>query len=812
MWGKLGQRVQPRLLSGVAAIIMVTTAVPATAQTHRFNVRGQLASTAIATFARQADVQILARESVVHSKRTNSVKGSYSVDDGLRLLLRGTGLRAIGPGSSGIITIQSDDSSETGSRSLDQAAPPVATASDDGTAKGQDIIVTGVNSRLPAQLSSFPGSVTVVSKAEIAAQLAINPDVGSILANEIPGLSVSSYTASDANQTLRGRPLSYYIDGIPISIPLRDGGRSQRAVPSSALSGIEVIRGSTAIYGNGGNGGSVNYITKRPDGPDGITGTSDVSLGASLTHPSDSFDPRIAQDFTAKSGGFDFVFSGAYERKQGLFDAQGDRIAADPTGNGGISDSDIYNLFTKAGYNFGHNRLEAGLIYYDQAQNTNYGLQILGNEKLGIKTLPGLGQVDPRVIPQYSRNFIGQASYINDAVLGGTLRLQSYHENISQLFAFNATRAGGTQSRIGSKKDGLRLDLHTPLDRLGIGNGSVLWGAEYVRDQSVQDVNTNPVRVFVPRLDQKTYSAFAQIELKPFKGFTIQGGTRYDKFHLTVDDFTVLTTGLSVKGGSVNYDSVVFNVGASQHLAGSLTIYAGFSQGFSLPDVGLQIRATTLTNPLVTLRPQPVKVNNYEVGLRGTFSAVDFSLAGFISTSKLGQTFTPCPDDIFVNCVTRAAERLYGIEATLNGRALNRRLRWGGTFSLVKGDQDSNGDGQVDTPLPNNRVGPVKVTGYATYAITPVWSARIQGVYSGSRSEFPALASTSTGAFGDIHPYFVADASTTFDFGPGKMTFAVNNLLNKFYFPVAAQLSGNLPARYVPSPGTTARISYVVKY
>ena len=671
----------------------------------------------------------------------------------------------------------------------------------------EEIIVTGVNSRLPAELSSFPGSVTLVGQEAIETQLAISTDVGALLSNEVPGLATSNASASDFGQTLRGRSLSYYVDGVPISVPLRDAGRSLRAVAVSAIAGVEVVRGATALYGNGGNGGSVNYITKQPKGPDGISGSADISLGASLTHPSDSFNPRTALDATVIAGHFDMIFAGAFEKKGAFFDAEGDRIASDP-GNGGISDSDIYNLYSKLGYNLGDHRLEASVMYYDQEQDTDWGLQILGNQRLGIKTRAARGQLDPRVVGEYNRNLIAQASYIHSNILGGTARLQGYRQKIEQRFGFNPTRAGGTQTEIVSRKDGARLDLRTPLDTVGLGRGDVMWGAEYVRDRSVQTVNTVPPRVFVPELDQKNYAAFAQVEAKPFGGFTLQGGVRYDHFDVAVNDFTVLTTGLAVNGGEVSYESFVFNVGAVQEVVEGLNLYAGFSQGFSLPDIGLSIRATRDRNPLVTLRPEPIEVNNYEIGVRGEAAGVEFTLAGFISTSKLGQSFAPDPADPLLRIVVRAAERLKGIEGTLAGSLLEGRLGWGGTLSWVTGRTDTDGDGRLDAPLSNDRIAPLKATGFLDFEIDDGCSTRLQALYSGHRNKFPLIAATSTGAFGKIDPFFVLDASTTLRAGPGDLTVAVSNALNNQYFAVNAQRSGNRPDRYVPAPGAAARVSY----
>ena len=695
---------------------------------------------------------------------------------------------------------------------LSYAQTQSADQAEDADQGDDTMLVVGVNSRLPDELSTFPGSVTLLDSEAIGTQLAITGDVGQMLAYEVPGLSTASYSASDFGQSMRGRPVAYYIDGVPISVPLRNGGRALRAVSASALGGVEVIRGATALYGNGGVGGSINYITKRVSGGDGVHGASDVSLGMSLTHPEESFRPRAEQSLTAVSGPADFVFVGSYENVGAFFDADGDRIISNPNGNGGISESDIYNVYSRAGLNFGDSRVEASVMYYDQKQDTNYGLVVPGDQVAGVKATAEYGQPDPRAVGEFNTNLVAQASYINTNVLGGTFRAQVYHQDIEQLSSWNASRAGGSQSMIRSRKDGLRLDFNTPLKNIGIDDGQLLWGGEIVRDRSVQTVNTDPAQIFVPELDQKDYAAFAQLEVGLIKGLSMQGGVRYDHFKVEVEDFTVLTSGLNVNGGETDYDSVVFNIGAVQEVTSGLSVYAAFSQGFSLPDIGRSLRATTEVDPIVTLRPEPIEIDSYEAGIRGNLPWFSYTLAGFYSESSLGQTFEPDPLDPFAKIVVRAAEKIHGIEGTLNGGAFQDQLLWGGTFSWVAGKTDSNDDGVVDTPLPNDRVGPIKVTGYVSYDITPDWSVRVQGIYSGDRNAFPDIAYTSRGSNGELDSFSVFDISTKFKLGPGDMTVSVSNMLNNFYFGETSMRSGNRPERYAPSPGATAKVGYRVAF
>src|SRR4051795_1422767 len=86
-----GLSLHHQLIAG-AAVVAVATASPAQAQSRSFNVPPEAASRGIPEFAKQAGVQILASGNVVAGRKTNAVHGSYTVEEGLRILLQGTGL------------------------------------------------------------------------------------------------------------------------------------------------------------------------------------------------------------------------------------------------------------------------------------------------------------------------------------------------------------------------------------------------------------------------------------------------------------------------------------------------------------------------------------------------------------------------------------------------------------------------------------------------------------------------------------------------------------------------------------------------
>lgn len=143
-----------------------------------------------------------------------------------------------------------------------------------------------------------------------------------------------------------------------------------------------------------------------------------------------------------------------------------------------------------------------------------------------------------------------------------------------------------------------------------------------------------------------TYAGFGQLQVPVGERITLRGGLRYERFDLDVDDFTRPATyfqqgsvvgvlpDLPVRGGNFSYDQLTFNLGAVLRLTDTAEAYAGFSQGFSLPDVGAFTRragqslafACTLARPNC-LRPgtsvsyadiglEPIVVNNWEAGLR----------------------------------------------------------------------------------------------------------------------------------------------------------------------------------------------------
>ncbi|MGV3478631.1 MAG: TonB-dependent receptor [Sphingobium sp.] len=690
----------------------------------------------------------------------------------------------------------------------------------------EDIVVSG--SRLISSVDAYPGSVSLIDEAQIGKLLETTNDVAQILAQSVPGLAPPQFDASNFTATMRGRRIAYLIDGFPQTVPLRGGGRDMRLIDPGALATIEVIRGATAIYGQGGAGGYVNYITKRPKGDDWEFAT-ELGFGTSLSNPtSDGFSYQVRQSASGKLGGVDIVFSGSYESTGLYYDAAGDPIAPDPFGQGGQAESKTYAAFLKLGYDFGaSSRIEALVNYYKNDQTTDYvgcACAVPGGMKsiATLKTSPQAAQFGRGPIDPFTRNVFAGLSYINGDILGSKLTVQGLYQSYRGSFAFNPAYvpSGGTSS-IKASKYGVRAEMNTPLSTISESlKGKLLWGAEWVRDKTGEPLMEDYSRRNMPFITLNTYSAFAQLLLEPTDWLTLQGGMRYDDASLEVPDFTIvqqfagavgdytrLRGGNRVIGGRRDYNSTVFNIGASAKIDDMATLFLAFSQGFSVADVGRVLRVTTQPSIDKIVKDLNAQIiDNFEGGIRGGGDHIRYSLTFYYNKSKLGSTFNPITLDL-----VRAPEKIWGVEGSLDFDF--DPVQFGGTIGWANSKQDANSDGIYETKLDFWRVPPLKVTGYAEYEFGPEWRLRVQGIYSGSENRFPTVPKWTVTAKSPIDSYFTADVSVSGPVGPGNLSVGIQNIFNKYYFPVLNQtVVPSLAYGYATAPGATALIKYRLKY
>jgi iron complex outermembrane recepter protein len=364
--------------------------------------------------------------------------------------------------------------------------------------------VTVTASRRAEVVDRTPAAVQVINAREVQAQAAVSPNLPNILGYKVPSLGFSSNTTSNTGQTLRGRTPLILIDGIPQSTPLRNGARDMRTIDPSVIERVEVIKGATAIYGNGADGGVINYITLRPKTADGFDAYTSIAKTGMAAHASSTGGFRATQQFTGKLKAFDYAVSGSYEKTGVYKDAKG--VAITPIYSYG--ESDIVNSFAKLGYNINdQNRVEVMYNYFSSKQNSDYIEQIGkygSTPTIGIK---GKVQAEDEGTRYNHNTYI---KYQAKDLIGSTsLEANLYLQKFYMVYGWSASFIPAGQSTIHSDKKGGRLTLNTPWKMGSNIENEVLYGIDYLRDETWQDLTDG--RLWVPKMEMTNPAPFAQL-------------------------------------------------------------------------------------------------------------------------------------------------------------------------------------------------------------------------------------------------------------------------------------------------------------
>ena len=120
-----------------------------------------------------------------------------------------------------------------------------------------------VATRIPEVKQNSATSINIITSKELQDISRFLPDMPSIIGYLVPGAAPASNVVNERTNTLRGRSVLVLIDGIPQSTPLRLSSRDLRSIDPAAVERVEIIKGATAIYGNGANGGIIKIVTKK---------------------------------------------------------------------------------------------------------------------------------------------------------------------------------------------------------------------------------------------------------------------------------------------------------------------------------------------------------------------------------------------------------------------------------------------------------------------------------------------------------------------------------------------------------------------
>nr|WP_315234350.1 TonB-dependent receptor [uncultured Albidiferax sp.] len=216
---------------------------------------------ALSRFAQQSGVAIAIEADKLKGLQTPGLRGSYGVEEGFGLLLRGSGY-ALGRTAAGYLLLPAPQSTPSNTSHSPAATLPAVTVTAAATPEAP-----GLQARLSAgalgtrsQLET-PLSTTVVTRDELSQrQISKLGDVFALDAGVTDNSGAYSSWASYV--TVRGLDLdwqnAYRIDGKPfLSYAI--------TLPYEHFEQIELLKGSSGfLYGFGSPGGLINYVSKRP--------------------------------------------------------------------------------------------------------------------------------------------------------------------------------------------------------------------------------------------------------------------------------------------------------------------------------------------------------------------------------------------------------------------------------------------------------------------------------------------------------------------------------------------------------------------
>ena len=693
------------------------------------------------------------------------------------------------------------------------AAQEAATATTEEPARDDDrgVIVTG--SRAPKAVDKIPGAITIITPAEVQRSLAITEDNTAVLAKTVPGYSESNQTLNTLGETLRGRTALYLFDSIPQSTPLRDGSRNATFTDMAVVERIEVIGGASASEGIGAAGGVINFISKRAT-LDGTHFNVGGRLGSQFRD--DSTVWKLNGDVSHKSGSFDIFAAAAYVDRGATYDARGRRIGLSSSSS--LADSTQKNVFLKVGTDFGadqNQRLEATGSYFKLASKGNYHY-VAGSRASG---LPDTSEPGPLLVngvdvtrEEYNEFIQGALNYKNKDLFGGNLVATFYWAKQAMRFAGeNGTDRQdpliaplGTlvdQSEINSKKYGIRTSYSRP-DFL-IDGLELRFGIDAVRDDTQQKLAlTN--RIWVPPLKYTSFGPYVQLswDIGPV---TLAGGLRHEDGRVKVDDYTTtfFRNRVFVQGGTLKYKNDLLNAGAVWRIGGGFSAFASYSEGFTLPNVGIPLRNINYPGQTVAgiLDLQAVIFKNREFGANWRGSWGSFGASYYNSYSRLGSTLAvdPVTLDFVLN---RRPVRIKGIDATAEIRPTST-LRVNLLYSHVDGRTSAANN--IVEPL-NVRLGitniaPDKLNATVTYSPTQQASVSfgMDKTFTRSINQGMSTAERTTG-----RTLFDATARYKID-GVGTISLASENLFNKYYFLAFSQI--DFFQNYFAGRGRTVTLS-----
>ncbi len=668
------------------------------------------------------------------------------------------------------------------------------------------MVVTATRSR--SEEGQTPQRVTVITREEIEQQLAISDDPGQVLSNLIPSYSPSRQKLSNAGETLRGRDALFLIDGVPQSNPLRDSSRDSYTIDLSMVERIEVIHGASAEHGLGATGGLINFVTRRAEGG-GISQHAGISLTTDDDFQSGGLGNKLDYRISGQQGDWDFV-AAATRQERGVFYDGNDEIVgiAYP---GELQNSESYDLFGKLGYWIDDNQqIEASLNHFELEEGNDY-VPVPGDRAAGVPTTARRGNRDGE--PGFNEVTSARLAYSHADWYGNTLDAQVYQQRFRARFATTPffpymDSAGNTQydqTRNESDKRGAKFTLNRDGmldDRLGVTVGLD------VLDDETSQMLVQTGRTYVPESRYRNLAPFLQGQFKLAEPLTLHAGVRHEHAELEVDTFqtidrsNITQDNVTVDGGNPSFNEALYNAGVTYQATDWAQLYASYSEGFGMPDVGRVLRGIGTPGQDVDtlLQLQPIVTDNREIGARFDWDDYGLEISYYESNADYGQRLTE-QNGSWVG--SREKTEIQGVEITGDMQVADKH-DLSLSYAHTEGKSDQDGDGSVDTKLTGINIAPDTLKLGWSAAWNERISTRLQGSYYFDRSVDDSEL--------DFDGYGLVDASLAYRLPTGRVSVGIENLTDEDYITYYSQAARISDEYYFTGRGRTFTLGYQLDF
>lgn len=688
-----------------------------------------------------------------------------------------------------------------------------ATPQKDGAARTLDSVVVTAT-RGNKAIDKIPGAVSVVTRKEMDEQLMISEDLSQVLASQVPGYTPSRQKMTSFGESLRGRAPLILFDGVPQTNPLRAGAREGHFADPSVLERIEVVSGASAMQGLGATGGIINYISRTPR-EEGTRHTVDAKFGTQFRSDDQLWNTGYLLEH--KHDRFDaLLYLGATKRGVGV-DGDGRRLGIEST-QGDTQDSSATDVFVKLGYDLtGSQRLQLSANQY-RLEGDGDWTRVLGDRAQGVPTSATRGE--PLGEPPRNHVRTISAEWSHADLAGGVASVQVYKQDFSATYGAGyfasfqdpAIAPRGTlldQSEIVADKAGLRTSWVRP--HLWTDGLELTVGLDWLSDKSRQQLALTG-RTWVPELDFQSYAPFAQLEYEAGP-FTVRGGVRRENATLDVGTYRTLATygSREVQGGERSFSQWVENLGAVWRFADGWSVFAAYSEGFGLPDVGLVLRAVNRdgqsVESLVDLKP--IVTDNREVGITWGGRLGSFTASAYDSRSELG---TQVRVSNGIGSVARVPVHVTGVEFA---GELRPHQDWtlSATYATTDGKTAIQEGAPLDVALGARSQGPDKFIAAVRWAITPSAAVRLQASHFASRDINEGRFAGTARLEEHFDSYALADLGLTWATRWGEFGLGIENLFNRQYVGYFSQANpGGTNEDYFAGRGRTYTLSWKRTY